>query len=67
MKLPESRANAHTPDYPVQWAHTVSSVLPHNHVISERETSARKNALGDHIDRYHAPTEEFRLPEERHA
>lgn len=65
MKLPESRRAAHSPDPRVDWAHEFSPYLLHNHVIPEREPSIRKNMLGDHIDRSHAPEAGYVLPLEK--
>jgi len=56
MHVPTSRIVEHKPDSTVEWAHPVFGKRePHNHVIPESRTPYEKSALGDHIDRYHAP------------
>jgi hypothetical protein len=56
----DSRISVHPHDSTVEWAHPVfvGGSQPHNHVIPEARTPYEKSALGDHIDRYHAPLPE---------
>ncbi len=49
------RVTGHTPDGTVLNDHAPMGgcMLPHTHSILEAWPVERKNALGDHIDRYH--------------
>ncbi len=53
------RSAAHPPDPPVRDLHPVfGGHLPHDHEIKEDWPFERKQAMGQHIDRWHFPPTE---------